>query len=239
MKTAGVRSGRKPARHPELLACPGCGLDLSQQRVCEVGELWADPIGDTYWKGKPVRLSATLRLLLHSLLGRNFISGLVLAERLDATVDSVSVNLTHLRHAFRRVDPAFDQVETSHGEGWRWRTNAGTSKVIARKGQQFTLFANGEVLWRNRFRLFLEHGHQVAALKLLIEADGPVGWRAICEAIGRQDLIEKGKGGPQQVHSVIAALRRRFAEADPKDPILAVKNSGGRTVKPNGGYRLL
>jgi hypothetical protein len=232
--------GRPPDRPRELLVCPGCGLDLDQARPKRIGDLYADPLGDTYWKGRPVHLSSTQRLIVDGLVtvrpyqsrrdkeAGYFVSAIALAERSDLSVDSVNVEISRIRGLFRQVDPDFNHIEVSPGAGWRWSEQI-VRKVVAAMGPWVVLYDTHEVEWRRIYRIFLSPKEAVA-MRLLIEARG--------EYVGAEPInLALGWNTPLGAKQACYAIRRKFAKADPATPIMELKKRaiGGRSV----GYRIV
>lgn len=242
MPRAAPHSGRRhghPARTPPRLKhCPNCGHDLVALEPVQYGDLFADPRGDTYWKGQLVKLSPTQRIVLHTILtgtpprsqGRDwqpgqFIDRLIIAERADTNIDNVDVFLSTIRSAFRQVDPDFNHIETKHGEGYRWSAIR-VHQPIARFETAFVLYDDGELIWRQKYRIFLSPV-ETKIMKLLLDARGePVHWTKVCELLGR---TETGSA----TRAAMNRLRKRFREADPKTPAIpSHRQRGAMVVRP-------
>jgi hypothetical protein len=240
---AAPHTGRKqgnPGRRPPCLKhCPKCGYDLKSLEPVQYGDLFADPIGETFWKNQPVRISVTERIVLHTLLtgtpprsaGRDwqpgqFVDKLIIAERADSSIDSVDVMICNLRMKFRQVDPTFDHIETKHSEGYRWSAFK-VHRPIARWGPgTFVLYDDGELLWRNRWRIFLS-AQETKVMKALIDAQGEyIHWTKVNEAIGSET--------DSAARAAVNRLRQRFKEADPSS--LAIYSQSGQASK---GYKIV
>ncbi len=102
--------------------------------VLQVGALTLDSARHScHWKGRPVSLTVTEFLLVKELVspvgyvrsrdhliltayGEDAVGGQSAAD--DRTIDS---HIKRLRRKFREIDPAFDQIETLYGAGYRYR----------------------------------------------------------------------------------------------------------------------
>lgn len=219
-------------RHRRFAFCPCCGVDLEKLEPIRLGELYADPMGDTFWKGEPVDLTPTQRLILHSLLTARpssqgkagdagpFISNWLIAERAGITTASLKSYMSLLRLKFRAIDPGFDHIETGKNEH-RWSEKLLRSKVIA-SNSDLTLFERGRVLWRNKFSIYLSEVESIVLCEL-IKADGrPVATRKLSEACG---WSERG------ARRVPRLIRKKFGAAD-DIPIIGVKQRHGYFLIP-------
>ena len=223
-KQRGRPERRKPAttkpRHAHHF-CPNCGHDLQAMRPRRVGDLYADPFGETYWQGRQVKLSATQRLMVNSLLTDGlFVNSLALAERCGITIDSVPVIMTAIRHAFRAVDPPFDMIESDRAHGWRWRER-NVVRVAARYGP-LIIYDNRECSWQARYRVFLTFNEYIA-LVYIAERKGE--W---VDTIELREFINEKTGGNSKfsASSLQTKLRKVFAAVDPSKPIF--ENKRGR-----------
>lgn len=214
--------GMPPRRLVEFTHCPNCHHNLDAERPRQVGDLWADPRGDTTWKGHYVDLSATLRILLHTLLtcadyrsrrvvdDGPFVSALTIAERLDMSIESAKVYISHLRNRFRAVDPEFDQIGTDWGNGWRWNAAGNVSKVVARsRDGVLVCYDNGTVIARNH-RLYLQPrvGSALTYIRALVAASPDfVTNAALAKAAGVTNT------GGRSVQYAMKSLRERIEAA--------------------------
>lgn len=233
-----VRRYKVPDVRRELLFCPRCGTDLDNFRPRRIGDLFADPVGETYWKGQRVELNSTQRIILHSLLTMKhvsrrktekgfFVSAEALAERVDATYKSIPVQIAYIRNAFRNVDPDFNHIEVSWGHGWRWSQKGEARNVIARM-MYLVLHDDGTLLWLNKHRFYLTH-KQTSFMKVLMDAKGDwVTGRQLIERAGFKNLT-----GPNY-HSL--QLRKLFKQAEPSKVLLETKSGGKGSYR--GGYRI-
>ena len=120
-------------RREQVLRASPRLADASTDQAIERGALRLDESRhECTWHGKPLSLTVTEFMLLFTLVSQ---PGLVRTrEQLmaaaygeheevdDRTVDS---HIKRLRKKFREIDPAFDQIETLYGAGYRYRM-AGT-----------------------------------------------------------------------------------------------------------------
>jgi DNA-binding response OmpR family regulator len=235
----GRKQGNPGRRRPRFKHCPKCGHDLEALEPIQYGDLFADPIGETFWKDQPVRITPTERIILHTLLtgtpprsqGRDwqpghFVDKLILAERADSTVDSIDVIVSNLRMKFRQVDPDFNHIETKHSEGYRWSAFR-VHKPVARWGSgTFVLYDDGELVWRMRWRIFLSK-QEMMVMQALLEAQGDyMHWTKINQAIG--------SATDSAARAAVNRLKQRFKETDPK--VMAIHGHHGRgwkVVKPD------
>ena len=99
------------------------------EQVLERGDLVMDQERHTCtWKGKPVTLTVTEFLILHSLAQR---PGVVKSRDalMDAAYDdqvyvddrTIDSHIKRLRKKFKQTDDAFDMIETLYGVGYRFR----------------------------------------------------------------------------------------------------------------------
>lgn len=230
----------QPKQRPEILFCPKCGYDLDDARPRRLGDLYADPMGETFWKGERVHLTATERVVLSSIVTTeqraanreelgSYTSGLVIAERADLTIDSVKVVITRLRQAFQQVDPDFDHIETATGFGYRFVMSP-VARVLCRL-PGLVLQSDGTATWQNRYRIFLNtgKGHQLTIMTALMRAAG--------ELVSNRELIKlinaPCRTGP---FIAISGIRKKFAEADARIPII-IGDKGNRRAG-GAGYRI-
>lgn len=119
-----LQDGKEPA--PLVAALP--------DGVLQIGPLTLDSARHScHWMGRPVSLTVTEFLLLKELVspvgyvrsrdhliltayGEEAVGGQSAAD--DRTIDS---HIKRLRRKFREIDPAFDQIETLYGAGYRYR----------------------------------------------------------------------------------------------------------------------
>jgi DNA-binding response OmpR family regulator len=235
----GRRHGNPGRQAPRLKHCPNCGHDLVALEPVRYGDLSADPRGDTYWKGDLIRLSTNERIVLHTILtgkpprsqGRDwqpgqFVDRFIIAERVDSTADSVDVTISNIRKAFRQVDPEFNHIETQHGTGYRWSAIRVHQSLARWGGGTFVLYDDGEVVWRQRIRIFLSP-YETKVMKVLLDAQGSfLHWTKINQ--------ETGAETDSAARSAVNRLRNRFKEADPKsEAIHCHKGRGYKVVKPD------
>jgi DNA-binding winged helix-turn-helix (wHTH) protein len=221
-----AKGGQLPVVRPSRFHfCPRCGVDLEELTVKQVGELIADPIGDTFWKGERVFLSASQRLMLDTLItgagqiskrkiDRGFFASVqAIAERADISVDSVKVELSRIRKRFRAVDPSFDHIEEQPVQ--RPVAHWAPSKI--------TLFDDNSVSWRSLYRVYLSPD-EARGLALIIKARGePVHVSKLMELIGK----DRQMAG----HRLVERIRAKFRAVDPEG--IAIATAGGHR-----GYRL-
>lgn len=217
-------SGRKKEpRRREFLFCPDCGSDLERQRPRRIGDLFADPRGDTIWKGREVILTVAERIILHSLLTASdrqsrrdvdrghFISALTIAERSDGAIGSLTVQLASIRRAFRQVDPGFNMIENRSGAGYRWRVGRKVPRVMARsrRHQRYVLHDDGALVVNKGVRVFFDPVKAtriIGLLQALILADGEYVASAKLLALG-------GPGGPNALWDAMRRIRDRLRAA--------------------------
>jgi DNA-binding response OmpR family regulator len=84
-----------------------------------------DDVGDMFFDGKQVNAATNVRIVAQALIrsqGRTL--------TMDAIGNLVNEDITHngirqlmkrVRDVFRAIDPQFDQIETVHKVGYRWR----------------------------------------------------------------------------------------------------------------------
>lgn len=230
------RDALPPRRIAELTHCPNCHHNLDAERPRHIGDLWADPRGDTVWKGRMVQLSDTLRILLHTLLtcadyrsrrvvdDGYFVTGLTIAERLDMSTDSAKVYISHLRNRFRSVDPEFDQIEVSWGVGYRWRAVGKAPKAVARsRNGRFVCYDNGTVTVANH-RLFLNPraGGTLEYMKALVSASPEwVSNAKLAEAV----MCERNGG--RTVQWAMREMRKRLEAAGVEGVTIEAKRGLG------------
>ena len=107
----------------------GGGMTKGGEQVLERGDLLMDQERHTCtWKGKPVTLTVTEFLILHSLAQR---PGVVKSRDalMDAAYDdqvyvddrTIDSHIKRLRKKFKQTDDDFDMIETLYGVGYRFR----------------------------------------------------------------------------------------------------------------------
>ena len=105
--------------------CPNCGCDLDPLRPLEWGNIAITERDEIVFQGKRVDLTRCQHRLVESLVrarGRSLTRG-VLAERVGGDIDDSTIKkyVERVRHSFRAIDPAFDQLVAVHGFGaYRW-----------------------------------------------------------------------------------------------------------------------
>lgn len=218
-------SQRPPKSGRVLVACPSCGTDLRSLEPRRIGELYADPIGDTFWKGQKVRLSGAERLVLHSILtlrdyqsrrdrdNGHFVARVTIAERADISINALSVTMTHIRNKFRQIDPEFDQIEGQSG-GYRWTLNRLPRPLARSDNPVLAVYDSGEAHWRNKYVVQLSE-QEAAALVLLIEARGA---RVLAATLGR--VSEQTKNSTRLGYELVRRIRLKFAAADDALPVI-------------------
>ncbi|HEX4859033.1 MAG TPA: winged helix-turn-helix domain-containing protein, partial [Usitatibacteraceae bacterium] len=102
---------RQPARAEDILHRGDLTLDINQIAVL--------------WKGQRIALTVTEFWMIHALVKY---PGHVknrdqLMREAELTVDdnTITSHLKRIRRKFAVVDPAFDEIETVYGMGYRWR----------------------------------------------------------------------------------------------------------------------
>jgi hypothetical protein len=231
--------GMRPKRVRTWVACPHCHRDLDELAPKELGDLYADPQGDTFWKGRDVKLNATLRIILNTLIVGNshhsrrdrdggiFASVLHIAERADIGVESVKVMVSALRGAFRQVDPEFDHIEAGSNE-WRWSETKVRRPLANSQKLRLTVYDNGEADWRGYHRVFLSE-QEAKALAMIIKAAGrPVTASELAKATSTGTL--------RMGYAVVGRVRKKFAEVDPNIQIIGSLPKPSRHNK--GGFYL-
>lgn len=209
-------------------------------RPRRIGDLYADPAGDTLWKGREVIITATERILLHSLLTANdrqsrrdvdrghFVSLMTLADRLDTSTETTKVYVSRIRRAFRLVDPDFDMIENESGVGYRWRVGSKAPAVTARaRNGRYVLYDDGSLLLNNCVRVFFDArkaARILAILKALIDAQGDFVTTARLEQL-------TGLRQRNGLSCAISRIRRRMEDGRLEG--YQIQASWGR------GYRLL
>ena len=228
---------RSPKATRELLSCPSCGADLRALAPRRLGDLYADPIGDTFWRGQKVRLSPAERIVLHSILtareyqsrrdrdSGHFVPRITIAERADISIGALSVTLTHIRNKFRQVDPDFNHIENEAG-GYRWSLNKVPRPLARSERPVLIVYDNHEVHWRNKYVIQLSE-QEAKALVLLIEARGA---RVSAAVIG--GVSNHYKTPVRLGYELVRRLRIKFAAADDTFPVIvstpnAAKNQAG------------
>ncbi|MEM6932047.1 MAG: response regulator transcription factor [Pseudomonadota bacterium] len=99
------------------------------EKVLKRGKLEMDPMRHaSLWEGKPVTLTVTEFLILHSLAQR---PGFVKSRDnlMDAAYDdqvyvddrTIDSHIKRIRKKFRKVDDEFNSIETLYGVGYRYR----------------------------------------------------------------------------------------------------------------------
>lgn len=99
------------------------------EKVLKRGKLEMDPMRHaSIWEGKPVTLTVTEFLILHSLAQR---PGFVKSRDnlMDAAYDdqvyvddrTIDSHIKRIRKKFRKVDDEFNSIETLYGVGYRYR----------------------------------------------------------------------------------------------------------------------
>ena len=96
-----------------------------------------DSVSRAWWRGRPLELTLTQYWMLRHLARRSGTvvphSALMNAARIIVEQNTVTAHIKAIRDAFRRVDPAFDGIQTERGRGYRW---IGGSPVYAANDQE-------------------------------------------------------------------------------------------------------
>ena len=115
--------------------CPECGTVLSDgKRTLSRGPLQIDlALRDVSWRGAAIRLTPTefdILALLAQRAGRIVQSWAFFIDIIDEEIEDkiLDVYICKLRAKFRAVDPSFDALETSWGEGYRWKIESEISE---------------------------------------------------------------------------------------------------------------
>jgi hypothetical protein len=88
------------------------------------------------------------------------------------------------------------------------------------------LYDDGELLWRNRWRIFLS-AQETKVMKALLDAQGEyIHWTKVNEAIGSDT--------DSAARAAVNRLRQRFKEADPNS--IAIYSQSGQASK---GYKIV
>jgi two-component system response regulator ChvI len=125
-----LRRARADEEEESALLSPAAAAAAgSAGKPLKRGKLTLDPARhDCLWDGKPVKLTVTEFLLLHSLAQR---PGFVKSRDnlMDAAYDdqvyvddrTIDSHVKRMRKKFRVIDPEFDAIETLYGVGYRYR----------------------------------------------------------------------------------------------------------------------
>jgi two-component system response regulator ChvI len=115
-------------RRVELTTAGDEGDEANTPPVVRRGELMLDPARHLCtWRGQPIALTVTEFLILQALAGRpghvksrDQLMDAAYSDQVyvdDRTIDS---HIKRMRKKFREVDPAFAQIETLYGVGYRY-----------------------------------------------------------------------------------------------------------------------
>jgi DNA-binding response OmpR family regulator len=105
--------------------CPNCGVSFRKFEPVLFGNIMIDDVGDVYFEGRHIPVSSNVGIVVKALIrsqGRTFTMdaiGNLVSE--DITNNGIRQLMKRVRDAFRAVDPHFDQVESVHKVGYRWR----------------------------------------------------------------------------------------------------------------------
>lgn len=105
--------------------CPHCGFQIGLRKPLIYGNVRIDPSGKISFRSEEIELAPTQYILADALI-RARGAGLnrsMLANLIDPDLDegSITVYIKRLREAFKRLDPAFNQIEVLKGFGaYRW-----------------------------------------------------------------------------------------------------------------------
>lgn len=117
--------------------CPHCGFSLGSLDAIRIDALLIDRGGShVWWREHVVKLTLAERLILIAIVRADGapVRRTALAEASgydgEAPEQCVAVLLHRIRKAFRKVDPAFDRIESIQRAGVRWRVG---SPVNARR----------------------------------------------------------------------------------------------------------
>jgi two-component system, OmpR family, response regulator len=102
---------RAPAARESVFTLRGLRLELERMRVC--------------WNDTDVPLTVTEFWMVHALVRHpgHVKSREQLMREAQIEVDEVTVtsHIKRARRKFEAIDPAFAEIETVHGAGYRWR----------------------------------------------------------------------------------------------------------------------
>jgi DNA-binding response OmpR family regulator len=106
--------------------CPNCGLDLERFAPVLKGDLELQA-HEIRWKGKPVRLRPSGRMLVSAIVradgvpvSRQALMEVLGCEDAQNPENLISVQICHVRRAFSEIDPTFAALESIHSTGMRW-----------------------------------------------------------------------------------------------------------------------
>jgi two-component system OmpR family response regulator len=102
---------RTPAAQDSVFVLRGLRLELERLRVC--------------WNEREVPLTVTEFWMIHAMVRRpgHVKSREQLMREAQIEVDEATVtsHIKRARRKFEAIDPAFDEIDTVHGAGYRWR----------------------------------------------------------------------------------------------------------------------
>lgn len=106
--------------------------EKDDKKILMRGRLTLDPNRhNCLWDGKPVHLTVTEFLMLHSLAerpgyvkSRNQLMDTAYEDDIYVDERTIDSHIKRLRKKFRAVDESFDAVETLYGVGYRYNTTA-------------------------------------------------------------------------------------------------------------------
>ena len=105
--------------------CSHCGCGLSGQGLISYGNVGSTNDGEILFEGRRVELTRTLQEIVTALitargraLSRSFLSDWLNGDISD---EAIVKSVERVRRSFRKLDPAFDQLETVRGfAAYRW-----------------------------------------------------------------------------------------------------------------------
>lgn len=102
---------RAPAAREQVFALRGLRLEVERMRVV--------------WNGSDVPLTVTEFWMVHALVRHpgHVRSREQLMREAQVVVDDATItsHIKRIRRKFQAIDPAFDEIDTVHGAGYRWR----------------------------------------------------------------------------------------------------------------------
>lgn len=102
---------RAPAAREQVFALRGLRLEVEHMRVV--------------WNGSDVPLTVTEFWMVHALVRHpgHVRSREQLMREAQVVVDDATItsHIKRIRRKFQAIDPAFDEIDTVHGAGYRWR----------------------------------------------------------------------------------------------------------------------
>lgn len=106
-----VEALRAPAARDSVILLRGLKLEFERMAVS--------------WRGQPVPLTVTEFWIVHALVRHpgHVKSREQLMREAQVVVDDATVtsHIKRIRRKFQALDPAFDEIDTVHGAGYRWK----------------------------------------------------------------------------------------------------------------------